>query len=141
MSTEGVINIQNVYTVWKSLNRDEPTITNVVFDGKIAVVHLIQNICPSVFPFVKMKVPAIVTLYFKETDEDSGLLKIYREEDSWTLEGLISSVPLISFWYDNVVRVVMGKLLTTAGDVLHSAVIQAQKCHCMVENYNVSDNR
>jgi hypothetical protein len=41
--------------------------------------------------------------------------------------GLISSVPLISFWYDNVVRVVMGKLLTTAGDVLHSAVIQAQK--------------
>jgi hypothetical protein len=34
-----------------------------------------------------MKVPAIVTLYFKETDEDSGLLKIYREEDSWTLEG------------------------------------------------------
>jgi hypothetical protein len=55
---------------------------------KIAVVHLIQNICPSVFPLVKMKVPAIVTLYFKETDEDSGLLKIYREEDSWTLEGM-----------------------------------------------------
>ncbi|CAO3681765.1 unnamed protein product [Umbelopsis ramanniana] len=127
MSTEGVVNIQNVYTVWKSLNRDEPSITNIVFDGKIAVVHLTQNLCPSIFPFVKMKVPAIVTLYFKETDEDSGLLKIYREEDSWTLEGLISSVPLISFWYDNVVRVVMGKLLTTAGDVLHSAVIQAQK--------------
>jgi hypothetical protein len=55
---------------------------------KTAVVHLTQNLCPSVFPFVKMKVPAIVTLYFKETDEDSGLLKIYKEEDSWTLEGI-----------------------------------------------------
>lgn len=127
MSTEGVANIQNVYTVWKSLNREEPTITNIVFDGKTAVVHLTQNLCPSIFPFVRMKVPAMVTLHFKETEADSGLLKIYREEDSWTLEGLISSVPLISYWYDNVVRVIMGKLFITAGDVIHSAVIQAQK--------------
>jgi hypothetical protein len=35
-----------------------------------------------------MKVPAMITLHFKETEADSGLLKIYKEEDSWTLEGL-----------------------------------------------------
>ena len=40
------------------------------------------------FPaFVKLQVPAITTLHFRETEQDSGLLKIYRQEDSWTLEG------------------------------------------------------
>jgi hypothetical protein len=53
-----------------------------------AVVHLTQNISPCVFPsFIQLQVPAITTLHFRETDQDSGLLKIYRQEDSWTLEG------------------------------------------------------
>lgn len=47
-----------------------------------------QNISPSVLPsFIQIQVPAITTLHFKETDPDSGLLKIYRQDDSWTLEG------------------------------------------------------
>lgn len=54
-----------------------------------AVIHLTQNISPSMLPsFFRVQVPAITTLHFKETDQDSGLLKIYRQDDSWTLEGI-----------------------------------------------------
>jgi hypothetical protein len=58
-----------------------------------AVVHLTQNISPCIFPsFINLQVPAITTLHFKETDQDSGLLKIYRQEDSWTLEGIVQYI-------------------------------------------------
>ncbi|KAI8985327.1 hypothetical protein BDB01DRAFT_787643 [Pilobolus umbonatus] len=128
MSTEGVMNIQYVYTVWQAMNRTESTINNIVFDGHTAVIHLTQNISPSIFPsFVNLQVPSITTLYFKETDPESGLLKIYRQEDSWTLEGLLQSVPLLSFWYDHVLRLIMGKLVTTTGDLLDAAIQQAEK--------------
>ncbi|KAI8099775.1 uncharacterized protein BX664DRAFT_254028 [Halteromyces radiatus] len=128
MSTEGVMNIQYVYTVWQALNRQEPIITNIVFDGNTAVIHLIQNISPRIFPsFIKLQVPSLTTLHFRETEQDSGLLKIYKQEDSWTLEGLIQSVPLISFWYNHVLRVVMGKLVTATGDLLDAALQHAQK--------------
>ncbi|KAF7728605.1 hypothetical protein EC973_005832 [Apophysomyces ossiformis] len=128
MSTEGVMNIQYVYTVWQALNRQEPTVTNIVFDGRTAVVHLTQNLSPTIFPaFVKLQVPSITTLHFRETEQDSGLLKIYRQEDSWTLEGILQSVPLISFWYNHVLRVVMGKLVTTTGDLLDAALQHAHK--------------
>ncbi|KAI9009349.1 hypothetical protein CLU79DRAFT_775261 [Phycomyces nitens] len=128
MSTEGVLNIQYVYTVWQALNRQEPTITNIVFDGQTAVIHLIQNLSPTIFPsFIRLQVPAITTLHFRETEQDSGLLKIYKQEDSWTLEGIIQSVPLISFWYNHVLRVIMGKLLTATGDLLDAALQHAQK--------------
>ncbi|CEG65341.1 hypothetical protein RMATCC62417_02144 [Rhizopus microsporus] len=40
---------------------------------------------------------------------------------------LVQSVPLISFWYNNVLRVVMGKIMTTTGDILDSALTHAQK--------------
>lgn len=60
-----------------------------IYDRHTAVVHLTQNISPCIFPsFIRLQVPAITTLHFKETDQDSGLLKIYRQEDSWTLEGV-----------------------------------------------------
>ena len=92
------------------------------------MIHLIHNLSPTLLPsFVKLKVPAITTLHFRETECDSGLLKIYKQEDSWTLEGLLQSVPLISFWYNHVLRVVMGKLMTATGDILDSAVNHAQK--------------
>ncbi|KAG0176902.1 hypothetical protein DFQ28_003388 [Apophysomyces sp. BC1034] len=95
---------------------------------RTAVVHLIQNLSPTIFPaFVKLQVPSITTLHFRETEQDSGLLKIYRQEDSWTLEGILQSVPLISFWYNHVLRVVMGKLVTTTGDLLDAALQHAQK--------------
>ncbi|KAI8143043.1 hypothetical protein BJV82DRAFT_613263 [Fennellomyces sp. T-0311] len=128
MSTEGINNIQYVYTVWQALNRQAPTIDNIVFDGRTAVIHLTQNFSPSMFPsFVRLQVPAITTLHFRETEQDSGLLKIYRQEDSWTLEGLIQSVPLISFWYNHILRVIMGKLVTATGDLLDAALRHAHK--------------
>ncbi|RCH89959.1 hypothetical protein CU098_000126, partial [Rhizopus stolonifer] len=93
-----------------------------------AVIHLTQTISPCVFPsFIQLEIPSITTLYFKETDQDSGLLKIYRQEDSWTLEGILQSVPLVSFWYDHVLRLIMGKLVTTTGDLLDAAIQQAEK--------------
>ncbi|ORE14940.1 hypothetical protein BCV71DRAFT_267017 [Rhizopus microsporus] len=123
LTAENVNNIQYIYTVWQILNRTEPTITNIVFDGQTAVIHLIHNLSPTILPrWVTLQVPAITTLYFRETECDSGLLKIYRQEDS-----LVQSVPLISFWYNNVLRVVMGKIMTTTGDILDSALTHAQK--------------
>lgn len=49
---------------------------------------MIQNLSPRILPsFLCLRVPAITTLHFKETEQDSELLKIYKQEDSWTLEG------------------------------------------------------
>lgn len=42
-------------------------------------------------------------------------------------KGMLQSVPIISFWYNNVLRVVMGKLMTTTGDILDSAVNHAER--------------
>jgi hypothetical protein len=51
---------------------------------------LIHNLSPTLLPsFIKLQIPAITTLHFRETECDSGLLKIYKQEDSWTLEGII----------------------------------------------------
>lgn len=41
--------------------------------------------------------------------------------------GLIQSVPLISFWYNHVLRVAMGKIVTSAGDLIDAAFQHAQK--------------
>ena len=41
--------------------------------------------------------------------------------------GLLQSVPLISFWYDHVLRLIMGKIVTTTGDLLDAAMQQAEK--------------
>ncbi|KAI9310982.1 hypothetical protein BX666DRAFT_2002290 [Dichotomocladium elegans] len=128
MTTEGIDNIQYVYTVWQALNRRPPTVNNIVFDGRTAVVHITQNLSPAMFPsFIQLQVPAIVTLHFRETEIDSGLLKIYRQEDSWTLDGLLQSMPLISFWYNEILRTVMGKLVTATGDLLDAALRHANK--------------
>jgi hypothetical protein len=29
---------------------------------------------------------------------------IYSHQDSWTLEGIVQSMPLLGWWYDHVVR-------------------------------------
>ncbi|KAI9322471.1 hypothetical protein BX666DRAFT_1845367, partial [Dichotomocladium elegans] len=98
-----------------------PTVDNVCFNGQTCVTYLTQHVCPRAFPFVKLDVPVIVTLHFQETDVDSGLLKISSHKESWTLEGILQAVPLISLWYEHVVRVMMGRLLTSTGEVIHSA--------------------
>ncbi|CDS07117.1 hypothetical protein LRAMOSA09640 [Lichtheimia ramosa] len=111
-----------------SLNRQSPTIENIVFDRRTAVVHLVQNVSPCVLPsFLRLRIPVVTTLHFRETEPDSGLLKIYRQEDSWTLEGLLQALPLISFWYTRIFRVLMGLLLTTLGDLLDAALGHAHK--------------
>ncbi|RCH83268.1 hypothetical protein CU097_003187 [Rhizopus azygosporus] len=128
MCTEGVLNIQYVYTIWQTMNRKEPVINNIVFDGHTAVIHLTQTISPCIFPsFIQIQIPSVTILKFRETEQDSGLLKVYHQEDTWTLEGLLQSVPLISFWYDHVVRLMMGKLVTATGDLLDAAIQQAEK--------------
>lgn len=40
---------------------------------------------------------------------------------------MLQSVPLISFWYDHVVRLMMGKIVTATGDLLDAAIQQAEK--------------
>lgn len=41
--------------------------------------------------------------------------------------GLIQSVPLISFWYNHILRVIMGKLVTATGDLLDAALRHAHE--------------
>ncbi|KAH8550488.1 hypothetical protein BGW37DRAFT_407238, partial [Umbelopsis sp. PMI_123] len=103
-----------------------PTINNVCFAGNTCVVFMTQHLSPRMIPCVHLRLPVIVTLTFLETDLDSGLLKIARHEESWTIDGLLQSVPLVSFWYDHVVRVLMGRLLAATGGLIHYATDTAQ---------------
>ncbi|ORY98918.1 hypothetical protein BCR43DRAFT_415045, partial [Syncephalastrum racemosum] len=114
----------SVYDIWQTLNLEEPTITNVVFDGRTAVIHHVHNIKPIIFGrllrFTRynsfIQIPAITTLHFRE-HEQSGLAKVYKQEDSWTLEGLLQAIPLVDYVYTRVLRVITGKLLAAAGDM------------------------
>ncbi|KAI9264117.1 hypothetical protein BDA99DRAFT_546876 [Phascolomyces articulosus] len=116
MAARGVQEITNIYGIWQNINRSEPTINNIVFDGRTAVIHYVQNICPAVLPTTRytLRIPAITTLYFKERD---GLLKIYKQQDSWTLEGIMETIPFASFWYTRILRVLLAKVTAIAGDM------------------------
>ncbi|KAG0003757.1 hypothetical protein BGZ80_011584 [Entomortierella chlamydospora] len=118
LTIEGRYNIRKVFRVWISLNKDEPEVTNIVFDGHTAVISLIQNLRPRLFPLVHLSVPATTTLHFR--DSPIGPM-IYSHQDSWTLEGIVQSMPLLGWWYDHVVRNVLGAVLTSAGGFLHTA--------------------
>ncbi|KAG0055920.1 hypothetical protein BGZ83_007043 [Gryganskiella cystojenkinii] len=118
LTVEGRYNIRKVFRVWTSLNKDEPEVTNIVFDGHTAIISLVQNLRPRVFPLLHLQVPATTTLHFKETPEGP---MIYSHQDSWTLEGIVQSMPLLGWWYDHVVRNVLGSVLTSAGGFLHTA--------------------
>ncbi|KAG0296189.1 hypothetical protein BGZ98_001074 [Dissophora globulifera] len=118
LTVEGRYNIRKVFRVWTSLNKDEPEVTNIVYDGHTAIISLIQNLRPRVFPMLHLQVPATTTLHFR--DSPKGLM-IYSHQDSWTLEGIVQSMPLLGWWYDHVVRNVLGAVLTSAGGFLHTA--------------------
>ncbi|SAM05647.1 hypothetical protein [Absidia glauca] len=126
LCVRGNYNIKNVFLLWKTLNRTEPQINNVCFDGQTCVVYMTQILRPRLFPWVSLKVPVITTLSFRETDFDSGLWKIYHHEETWTIEGLLESIPLLSRWYDYVLRTMAGRLLVYSGQMLHSANETAQ---------------
>ncbi|KAG0257685.1 hypothetical protein BG011_003846 [Mortierella polycephala] len=118
LTVEGRYNIRKVFRVWTSLNKDEPEVTNIVFDGHTAIISLVQNLRPRVFPMLHLQVPATTTLLFRDTP--TGPM-IYSHQDSWTLEGIVQSMPLLGWWYDHVVRNVLGTVLTSAGGFLHTA--------------------
>ncbi|CAG8617604.1 6962_t:CDS:2 [Ambispora gerdemannii] len=135
LTIEGTYNIRKVFRVWTSLNAEEPTIgeTYVIdpqlfvsnpFDGlcsgQTAVVHTVQHFRPRIMPFIHLQVPAITTLKFRQTNDDR-IVEIYHQEDTWTLEGLIQSVPIVHWWYENIVRVVMGKLFSGVGSFIYTA--------------------
>lgn len=120
LTTQGTPNIRRVFRVWSSLNALEPTIVeSYVLDGQTAVVHSIQNFNPRIFPFLHLKVPAITTLKYRY-NPDRGI-EIYSQQDNWTLEGLIQSVPMVNWWYQNIVRVLLGKLFTGADSFIQTA--------------------
>ena len=82
------------------------------------MISVLQNLRPRLFPLLHMQVPATTTLLFRESPIGP---MIYSHQDSWTLEGIVQSVPLLGWWYDHVVRNVLGSLLTSAGGFLHTA--------------------
>ncbi|ORZ07060.1 hypothetical protein BCR41DRAFT_360553 [Lobosporangium transversale] len=118
LTVEGKYNIRKVFRVWTSLNKDEPEVTNIVFDGHTAIISLTQNLRPRLFPFVHLQIPATTTLHFR--DSEIGPM-IYSQQDSWTLEGIVQSMPLLGWWYDHIVRNILGSVLTSAGGFLHTA--------------------
>lgn len=69
--------------------------------GHTAIISLVQNLRPRLFPLLHLQVPATTTLLFKDTP--AGPM-IYSQQDSWTLEGIVQSMPLLGWWYDHVVR-------------------------------------
>ncbi|KAG9298750.1 hypothetical protein G9A89_012818 [Geosiphon pyriformis] len=120
LTIEGSHNIRQVYRVWTSLNSLKPEIVeSYLLDDKTAIVHTIQNFRPRMLPFIHLKVPGITTLRFNRTTDND--IEIYHQEDTWTLDGLIQSIPPLYWWYEHVVRVVMGKLFTSAGSFLQTA--------------------
>ncbi|CAO3571048.1 unnamed protein product [Mortierella alpina] len=118
LTVEGKYNIRKVFRVWTSLNKDEPEVTNIVFDGHTAIISLVQNLRPRLFPLLHLSVPATTTLHFRDSPEGP---MIYSHQDSWTLEGIVQSMPLLGWWYDNVARNILGSVLTSAGGFLHTA--------------------
>ncbi|KAI8098206.1 uncharacterized protein B0P05DRAFT_520905 [Gilbertella persicaria] len=121
LKTTGIHNIKHVFLVWKALNKVPPKITNICFNGKTCVVFLTQTLCPRMFPWIQVLLPVTVILDFKETDIDSGLLKIETHQEHWTIEGILKTIPFVSFWYDHVVRTMVGRLLCTTGEAVYTA--------------------
>lgn len=122
LNVQGRENIRKVFRVWTLLNKQPPEIINkdhLIFNGSTAVVNVKQHLRPRMFPFLHFTVPSVTVLRFKE--EDNGLSYIYRQEDNWTLDGLIKSIPLVNWWYENVVRVFIGNMATSVGSFLATA--------------------
>ncbi|KAI8983732.1 hypothetical protein BDB01DRAFT_789897 [Pilobolus umbonatus] len=119
--TSGIHNIKQVLLVWKTWNKEPPTIDNICFNGQTCVVFITQKLCPRLFPFARLSFPVTVILEFKETEVNSGLLKIDTHEEHWTVEGILKSIPIVSFWYDHVIRSMIGKILSAVGEAVHTA--------------------
>ncbi|KAI8874855.1 hypothetical protein K501DRAFT_234517 [Backusella circina FSU 941] len=97
-------------------------------EGTVCIVFMTQLLCPRLFPFISsIKLPILVRLEFKETDTDSGLFKIATHEESWTVQGLVEAVPCLSFWYNTILRNMMGKIVSTTGSVIEAAQLMSAR--------------
>ncbi|KAI8994639.1 hypothetical protein BDB01DRAFT_831603 [Pilobolus umbonatus] len=121
ISVQGSFHIRQVLLVWKLLNRYPPRIDKICLDGTTCVVFMTQILCPRLFPFVScIHIPVIVTLEFKETDQHSGSFKVIDHRESWTIEGIIESIPLLSYWYNHILRSMMGRILSATGLIIEN---------------------
>lgn len=141
ITTTGILNVRRVFHTWAALNKDEPFIENVIFDGQTCVIHLRQNLRPRIFPLLHLQVPAMTTLHFRADDNGiEGFYKVWKQEENWTLEGLLQSVPLLSWWYEKVVRVIMGKVVTNTGDFLYAATQTANRISNRSRELHITTN-
>ncbi|CEP08675.1 hypothetical protein [Parasitella parasitica] len=93
---------------------------HATFTSPILRTEGVHNI-KQMFPWIKVPLPVTVVLEFKETDKDSGLLKIDMHQEHWTVEAILKAIPFVSFWYDHVVRTMVGKLLSATGEAVYTA--------------------
>ncbi|KAF9383575.1 hypothetical protein CPC16_008870 [Podila verticillata] len=124
-----IVQDKNMEFIWWIANRltsyDEEMHKEILDDfftadatGHTAIISLVQNMRPRLFPLIHLQIPATTTLLFQ--DSAIGPM-IYSQQDSWTLEGIVQSMPLLGWWYDNVVRNLLGAVFTSAGGFLHTA--------------------
>ncbi|OAD66911.1 hypothetical protein PHYBLDRAFT_160501 [Phycomyces blakesleeanus NRRL 1555(-)] len=86
LRTSGIKNIGHVFLVWKTLNRDPPTIEKSCSNQHHCVIFMTQHLRPRLFPLLHLALPVIVTLKFRESE--SGKLKVEHLEEHWTVEGM-----------------------------------------------------
>jgi hypothetical protein len=112
-----------VLLVWQAINKEAPVIENICFSEQTCVVFQTQTIRPRIFPWIRIRLPVTVVLKFKETTDDDKreVIKIEAHHEHWTIEGILESIPILSFWYNHVVRVMLGKVLSVAGEAVYTA--------------------
>ncbi|KAI9285378.1 hypothetical protein BC943DRAFT_324160 [Umbelopsis sp. AD052] len=86
ISVQGIESIKNVFKLRSTLIVKPPTMTTKIFDYWTCAIHLTNYIKIPFIPLV-LSIPSWMILHFKETDQDSRLLKVWWHEDSWTIEG------------------------------------------------------
>lgn len=119
VSIHGLEKIKNVFALTTALSTRPPVITNVVFDNKTCAVQLVSFLKVPLVPLT-LNVPSWTVLHFKETDLDSRLLKVWWHEESWTIEGILQAMPVVSKFYSSMVRAGIGKLLVGTGKLLET---------------------
>ncbi|KAI8578285.1 hypothetical protein K450DRAFT_248095 [Umbelopsis ramanniana AG] len=120
ISVEGIENIKSIFKLRSTLSVKPPTITTKIFDYWTCAVHLTNYIKIPFIPLV-LSIPSWMILHFQETDLDSRLLKVCWHEDSWTIEGILQSLPIVSTLYSGIIRATIGRLFSGTGRLLQSA--------------------
>ncbi|KAH8550290.1 hypothetical protein BGW37DRAFT_494442 [Umbelopsis sp. PMI_123] len=120
ISVQGIENVKHIFALRSTLCVKPPKVTTVVFDYWTCAVQLTNYIKIPFIPLV-LSIPSWMILHFKETDLDSRLLKVWWHEDSWTIEGILQALPIVSEFYTGTVRTTLGKILAGTGRLLKTA--------------------